>query len=516
MFDMLRNKIEARLPVFVGLICAVIALLSTFVPSAVGPANNSDFMRVMYPNRISFVDNNPRTTWNGYGFTPTFEMSLGGSDWSLLTRAVYFLHTDFSRFDYPTTQILTIKLSKFLNLGHNIVVGAPLYTYNLFWLALIHIAIFAAALILILGFIYRRFGKWAFAFATFTAVFVLSDQGYSLYFNSFYGEGLQYVLTLLAIGLLLRLEERRSGGALLAYYIAVYFMATTKLAWVPVGLFFALVPLGFLLVKKLAVLRMKIVAGCSLTLLALLVFHFLLTPSWIDDASNFNSVFRGVLTNSQTPEQDLIWLGLDPEFAILEGVNWFQYEFPIDVVSDEFQENFFEKVSKTRILMFYLNHPMRLLDILQVSAEHARHIRSPLLTSVQVPQYMGQQVHRFSLWEFTRVWLAPLANFWFIAAALGAAVAWAGFELIKIVKKGQNYTNILLPFLMLAIVVSAAASFVIPYVANGTADLAKQLFGFISLFDIVIFTLIGKVLLMAYERKANMKVHLWLKNKFNK
>ena len=483
----MKKRILTQAHIIVTLLCAVIILLSNYLPEAVGPANNGDFLRVMHPNKIEFLDGNPRTMWRSYGYTPQFVMRLGSGE--ILSRAVYFIQTDFSRFDFPSSQILTIKLSKILNLGFNIISGTPAGTYNLFWLFIIHLAVFSTAIYLILGYILRRFGMKAFIISSLIAVFVLSDHGYSLYFNSFYGEALQYVMTLLVIGLLLRLDEGKKG--LLIYYIAVYLMATAKFAWIPVGIFFALAPLAFLLVKDITYPKKKLAAYSAVTVCALLAFYSFLIPSWIERDTNFNSVFNGVLRNSQTPEQDLIMLGLDPALAILQGYEMYMESYPIDIYSEEFNQAFFEVISKPRILMFYLRHPARFFSILQESAGYARFIRAPYLTSVQNPEYPGQQAYRFSLWEQLRIRLSPLTNFFFIVFILSLAAILSMVEFCKICKSKHSSMSLIHPVLLFTLSASAAVSFVIPYLSNGVADQAKQLFGFISLFDIILFTLLA-------------------------
>ena len=488
LFVRIKKWLFLYLHLVISLLCAIIIFMSNYTPEAVGPANNGDFLRVIHPNKISYVDNNPRKMWQGYGYTPEFVMSFGGGG-GLLDRAVYFMQTDFTTFDFPSSQVLTIKMSKFLNLGFNMLTGTPLNNYNLFWLFIIHLGIFAYSIHLILGYIYRRFGMKMLVFSALVSIFILSDQGYTIYFNSFYGEALQYVLTLLAIGLLLRLGE--NGDGVLVYFIVVYLMATSKFAWIPVGIFFALAPLIFLM-KSIdfpkGTSKKKLIAFSGATVCILLIFYALLIPSWIERDTNFNSVFNGVLRNSQTPEQDLERLGLDPAFAVLQGWEMYMDDYPIDIHSEEFDKAFFNVISKPKILMFYLNHPARFLGVLQESAVYTKYIRAPYLTSVQNPEYGGQQEYRFSIWENIRVNIKLISDFRFIVVVLGIAISLGAVKLFKNIEHKKSDP---LPITLLFLSVSAAVSFVLPYISNGISDQAKQLFGFISLFDIILFSLLG-------------------------
>ncbi|MCL2415364.1 MAG: hypothetical protein FWD01_00995, partial [Defluviitaleaceae bacterium] len=221
--------------------------------------------------------------------------------------------------------------------------------------------------------------------------------------------------------------------------------------------------------------------------------------------------FNGILRGSETPERDLERLGLDPAFAVLQGWEWYLDEYPIDVFSEEFDEGFFRIISKPRILMFYLSHPSRFLSVLQESAGYARFIRAPYLTAVQNPEYHGQQVYRFSLWESARIRLALLANFWFITFIIGLMTTVGIIKLVKIWRNKGDGEGLILPILLIVLAASAAGSFIIPYLSNGIADQAKQLFGFISLFDMIIFTLIG---ILVY-RLDFMKILKALRSRLN-
>jgi hypothetical protein len=141
--------------------------------------------------------------------------------------------------------------------------------------------------------------------------------------------------------------------------------------------------------------------------------------------------------------------------------------------------------------MFYLRNPARFLEALRISADHAQYIRAPRLTSVQNPDYPGQQAYRFSLWEHIRIRIPLFTSLWFITAVLTTAAILSVTKIIKGLKNEQ----FMLPLLFLILVLSAVGSFIIPYVSNGVGDLAKQLFGFISLFDMIFFVLVGYLII---------------------
>jgi len=466
-------------PLGAALFLAVFILISINLPRMAGVANNGDFVRVTKQNGIAFVGGNPNIYTK---FQPDYVME-GLNSGSFVKRLYYLLLTDYSQFDYVSSQTVVIKISKILNAANNVLTGKPLESYNIFWLGLTYVVIFAIAAYFILKFIYNKFGFYIFLFTFVAFLFVLCDHGKVLYFNSFFGEPLTYVSFLLAIGLFLRLlekDERRPRDYVL-YFAAVIFMSTAKNADMPTGLLFAMLPLVF--IRKGSITRT--VLPVAATAVFLMAFTALCTPRWIDDDTNFGSVFSGVLRNSATPEKDLEELGLSPEYAVLQGFEWYLDDYPVDVHSTEFRENFFDKVSKTKILVFYIKHPVRFMKTINTSADFSAWSRPRYLTNSQNPAEPGEQLYRFSLWEklreASRIYKLPaIAVVFLISAAL---------TVYDFIKNKRKVTGLMALFA--AILFGGAYNLAIPYVGNGVGDLAKHMFAFTVYYDIMLIILLG-------------------------
>ena len=491
---MTKEKFFKLVPFAVSMLCALVILLSLYVPDAVGIANNGDFIRILQPNRISIAENDPQLSKR---YITAYQMVT--YDGSLVQKIAYFLQTDYSRFDYVTSQTIAIKVSKVLNLLYNFAVGKPHHTYNLFWLFFIYTLVYVYSFYLILRFILRRFGPKWFAYAAVVAIFVFCDQGYTLYLNSLYGEALQLVSTFLVIGLFLRLQECRNKRILWAYYNAVTVMAMSKSAYVPVGLLFALLPLAFLRDNK-TVRRFCVLFYSVITIAFLLFYSSFLTPAWLEHDTNFDAVFDGILVNSKTPEQDLQELGLDPSYAVLKGANEYQPGFPVDIKSSAFKAGFYDKISKTRIVLFYVKHPARFFEAMKYSAGYAKYIRPFYLTNRQDPQKPAEQSYRFSIWESLRV-RCGINNLWVTAIILLSAFIICVREIVKKREAAGSKTNgVELPLLVITIIASAVINFIVPYITNGICDIAKHMFGFICFYDMILFLLIGIVFARVISR----------------
>lgn len=465
-----------------ALLCGIIVFLTLYVPEPIGLANNGDYPRIMYPNRIIFLE---KIDYNYDSYVPEFEMVIG--EGRQLTKLAGLIESDYSQFDYYSSQSVLIKISKVLNYFANGITGQSAGHYDLFWLCLIYIGLYVIAIYLILKFVYKRFGLLMFSLALFTVLFIFCDSGYTLYFNSFYGEAMQYVFTFLVIGLFLRLldkhnAEKHSILSYVIYYAAVLFMAASKNAYVPVGILFALLPLIFIKDKLFSNKQIAYLALGTVVTFAGLIYILTLTPEWIDKDTTFNAVFSGILKFSDTPEEDLEELGLDPSLAVLKGYQTYLDDYPIDIKSEEFQKNFFDKISKTDILIFYLKNPARLLAALKYSADWAAYIRPKYLGNYINPSVPQEQAYRFSLWETFRE-LTCVNALWFIFLVFLLTFALCIYLLIK--------RKIEYALLLAVLLVSSGFNFVIPYISNGTCDIAKHMFGFINCYDILLFILFG-------------------------
>jgi hypothetical protein len=190
-------------------------------------------------------------------------------------------------------------------------------------------------------------------------------------------------------------------------------------------------------------------------------------------------------------------IGVDPGYAALKGYEKYQKDYPVDIESNDFKANFYEKVSKMSILKFYLANPSRMFQILKTSAEHSATMRPRYLANVKNPEQPRQQSYRFSLWEKARTSL-PLNNLAVIGVMMAAHAAMIARKYMLAKAEGDK-TILRLMTLLAAVEASAAISFVMPYIGNGLPDLSKHMFGFVYLFDIVTLSTVSMLLKSAYD-----------------
>ncbi len=245
------------LPAFIAaVLCGLLIFITLNMPEPVGLANNGDFARVAYSNRLLLTD---ETKYER--FTPRYQMNL--AEGNIIRTAASVVLPDYSYYDYYTSLLFPVAFSKVINFARNLLTGAPLDYYNIVWLGLVYTILFVYALYLILKFIRRRFGSGVFYFSAFVAAFVFCDQGYTLYFNSLYGEAFQFVFFFLAAGQYLSMADRERVSVFncAVYYLVVILMAAAKNAYMPVGLLFIALP--FFLGRRIAFPRTTLLMNCG-------------------------------------------------------------------------------------------------------------------------------------------------------------------------------------------------------------------------------------------------------------
>jgi hypothetical protein len=221
------------------------------------------------------------------------------------------------------------------------------------------------------------------------------------------------------------------------------------------------------------------------------VLSVALTTRTMREANLYHSVFKGVLANSLTPEQDLRELGVPTEFAVLAGTSIFDPNLPVDIKSTAFRAAFFERLNHIHVAVFYLARPARLWKRLQAAAPRSHTLRPPGLGNFekQSGAAYGAQAQRWSWWSEFKQRHAP-KSLWFLLGywlALGALIAaWP-----RMTATTREFYGAL--WLMLPLALAT------PVLGEGEADLEKHLFLFNAFFDLSLLLLSGLLLGACYR-----------------
>ncbi len=490
--EFLRGRI---LPLLGALIVFVVSFSVLYAGENVGLSDNGDFRRVLLTNNIEYADE----TDHYYLFKQNYVMQLNDTD-SLLSAAAEAWQTNKEEDIYSSPHFLIIKLSKELNIIANAVTGRPLTDYNIAYMALLYIFMLSVAAWGI--FTFFADSKIRIQIAVFALfIFIFCDAGYLLYFNSFYGEPLQYTALMMLIAFGMLIYKRPSVPKVIGFYVSLYFFAGAKLANIPYSLLAALLAILIVILRRDLKFRAGVILSALICILCIAGLYKSI-PEWMDRDTTYQSVFLGITKGSGSPETDLEELGTDPKYAVLAGTHVYmdEDEYPIDISSPEFERSFYDRVDKIDIARFYLHHPLRLVKELSRAIENSAYIRPPVVgNSASVPmEFTG----KFSCWSHIRVALRFLYSPWVIFLVFTIITLYMIFMNIfyihnhRIESPGKKYMICALDVLISGLWINLA----LPVLCNGEGDIAKHMFLFTNCIDILFFVCILGIIMQPAKK----------------
>ena len=458
-----------------------ITAATLFARGGIGLSDNGDFYRVMTASSLEQAVED-----RSFRYVDTFRIRL--EEDSALGNVSRILFSPEGVADYPSIQLLPVRLSVVGSLVWNKLTGQEMSLYHLEILGFLYTVLYAAAL----GFLFSRFRlvSWRRDLAV-KLVFLLveCDVGYTAYFNSLYGEGLQHIALLLCAAMLLHvLSHPPTAGAALACAGAAVLYGWSKFFNIPLALLILLVLEGILFLRGRRLSGALACAGGTGVLLAV----FLAVPGWMNMTNTYNTIFFGVVrdTDEATAAAYLADLGLPEEMAVMRDTNYFSAGVAEYLDQNGYREAVME-VGKLDLVRFYLTHPGRLWEQLEITAKNCGMVRPFYLSNYGEDSPRMTLSDRFSLWSALRQRL-PLDTLW--APALAAAVVL--FLLLR--RRGSRPEAALLCLLLLG---ALGYTFAVPIISNGEADLAKHMFAFAEIMDLLLLFLLAAALQRAAWRR---------------
>lgn len=462
----------------------ILCLIVLYAGDNVGLSDNGDFRRVLLVNNLEYADDSDYY----YLFKQDYKMSVEGDTFWEKAKSVYQIDEENEIYTSPHFQI--IKLSKLLNLADNIRCSRDETAYNIKWLALLYIFMLSAAAWGIFTFFQDRpFAVRAAVLGIFLVIFC--DAGYILYFNSFYGEPLQYVSLMMLISVGLMIYKRPSIPKAVCFYIALYFFAGAKLANVPYSIIVSLLAVVIMILRKDRKFKVMVLISAAVSI-GFMINLYISIPDWMQNDTTYQSVFFGIVKESDTPEKDLKELGVDPKYACLMNTHAYMEadEYPININSEEFKNDFYDKVSKLDILFFYLRHPKRFTGKLNMSIESSAYVRPPNVgnSSTELMETTG----RWSIWSNVRVALKFLyrpAIIYIVFILLSIYIILVDIFLIYHRKK-EAPQRLYMLCAANVLILGLWINLMLPILGNGEADLAKHMFLFTNCIDVLFSVLL--------------------------
>ena len=462
----MQNKLFGLFPIIGAVL--VLFVCSIILNPGYGLSDNGDFYRIMKVNKLQFVDETDKS----FTVKNIYNMQLNGDNF--FEKFISTFETNDKDF-YYSSHCIVISLSKSINYIVNCLIGRNENYYDVKILGIIYILLLSTATFMILSF-FDKLKVRVVVLAVLLIVFC--DSGYILYFNSLYGEALQFTSLMIILGAYLQMIKYKELMDFFACIISSYFFAGSKLANIPLAIVIV-IGSGVIMRKRKCVWFLVLF---QIIFIALMLFNI---PKWMSRDTNYQAVFFGILKNSTTVEDDLKELGLPEEYAILKNTHAYMSEYPIDIHSEKFQKNFFDKIGKVDILLFYIKHPTRLVDYMCKAIKYSGSMR---------PLYLGNTdtgrleiTNRYSMWSYIREKTGFLHNPSFILVEFLTLIIIDMVFFCYCIKKRKVFDY----FIALTIlIIGAISSLIIPIIGNGDADLSKHMFLFTNFIDIIFFSII--------------------------
>jgi hypothetical protein len=436
-----------------------------FLPPVIGVADNWDFERLLGQNGLAHISTIQEEKYFLYF----------NSKYKIIPNFVPADPQDFHAFKSSTSLPIRVarRLSIIMGLDDvfDIRIQAGLYTLILLfgiWLILVSTRSLAVGTrIIICGLL----------------ILIFTDVGYISYFNSFYSEGTGLAFLVLAIGcsLALATEQRSRALLLLGYFFAIGMVITSKPQYFPLVLLLA--PLGVYTSRNIGYIRGYWVAGSmALALFCVGAWYFAQAPQLMKLHIAYVEIFMDLLPRSDTPEQDLIDLGLDPNFAVFSGTTPYEPDSPLNDL--RVRTELSTKVGSFTVPLFYLKHPVRLYQLCARCSKHCFSNRLRRFGYYEATTGKPPRAQPFGIWSIVRERAFPRSVFFlglFFASGIGALF------LARESSAKLRYIHLLYA---LFVFVAVLQFFIAVVVGGGRADLQKHLFMFNLAFDVCIILLV--------------------------
>jgi hypothetical protein len=470
------------------LIAAILLLNSLMIRPVIGVADNGDFARIMHTTGLQHMSSDYHERYFGY-----------------LNREYVVTPPKLdapSEESYFSTEVLYVNVAKLLC---RLITGND-RIFDIRYLAFVYSCIFLASLFVLMRY-GRQISPAGGVLLAALLLLVFMDAGYVAYFNSLYGEAVSLTSLLLTVAsaLLLVRQEKPRLMTLVCFFGAAILLAGAKAQNAPLGIILAAFSLRLYHLRKDSDWK-KLTAVLCILLVLLSAKSYLSIPEGIRTCNKYQSVFFGVVKDSQTPERDLKELGIDPKFAILAGTNYFMKEYPMDIGNPGLQQQLRERVSPFKTALFYLRHPARYLQKLELSAFYGFKLVEGFGNYEKAEgRGYGAVTQSFRAWSNFKVNIVP-------HSLLLIVVFFCAYLLVLVryyIKYSSSRKYKLSLEILFLVWLTGSIQFIIPIIADGEADLSKHLFLFNACLDFLFVTAMFWLTALASKSAERLKKRLF-------
>lgn len=464
---LLRWGTPARLAAAGVLVITVIAL---FVPPYIGMADNGDYFRVLYSNGIYFN-------------TPDYDsLRLG----YFVKEYGIFQHFNENKATMFSSQFLFIKMALWINMLFNQEIF-DIRVQGVIFTLLYTVAVY----LLVESLTWKVPKKYGYPIAL-LAIFIFGDTGYTAFFNSFFGENIVFItlLFVFASGLLFYRQRYNDYVLMTVFFVSALILTTSKQQNAPLGIIIAVMGIFLVFIRKQKKFR-ALMASVLAAIFLSGVGTYALIPKEFVNINQYHAMTRGILMGSDDPEATLEKFKIDRQYAILNESIYYELYTTIDVDSPVLENHFYNHYGFGSILAYYITHPDKAIDMLDLAAKSAFWIRPPSMGNYEksVGKPFGAQTTFFSGYSLMKAEMAP-RTFGFVVIWISLIIGLYMPSFVAAVKARHTRHMLRLPMIVLMILMGLAG-IAVSIIGAGDADLAKHEFVFTATFDIVTFAAVA-------------------------
>ncbi len=365
---------------------------------------------------------------------------------------------------YITTHALCVYIARFFNM--------IFYSRNIFdirFLALIYISAMLCGIYYAVKALKCK-NIFLNALLVFLMLFMLGDGGYTPYISSLYGEGCSYSFFIMSVGIALKIitDTPKKRDIFLLFFALIMFFGS-KLQYT------LLCPIALILIiplyKSGKMSRSALAAGLAV-LLGINVCIYAVAPAGLSRDTLYQSVFYGILKDSEDVHADAQSIGLEERYEYLAGTTAYD-DTPHTRGDAEFRESFFGNIGRGTVIKYYITHIPRFWEKMNITTELAFDNLIGMFSNYTVYDGVGKSSF-FTLYNSIKQVVFP-NNF------LTLCIIYVIYFVFLFRNRKSLYA-----WLILAVSAVGIFQFPLPIIGNGEADIAKQLYIFNLTFDIML------------------------------
>ncbi|KNZ42945.1 hypothetical protein [Acetobacterium bakii] len=351
-------------------------------------------------------------------------------------------------------------------------------------------------------------------------VFFFGDTAYTAWFNSFYAQGISlFSGIILAITLILMGQKKYND-----YFLLVLFFSNAMIfcllnhQYTILGIFMGILGILLQYVQPRKTFKIICIAGGSLLIVVSIIGFFLMSDN-LTSINKLHSMSRGVLMTADNPETALEYFGINPQYSVLTGTNYYEAISPETINSTDMAIDFFNKITPGKIAGYYFGNPGQLYEMMNLAVEASFNIRPSWLGNYEISQGYppGTQTDFFTGWSYFKANIMP-GNFGFIMIWMGIIIGVyvRSFRLGIIARNERNTLEFLglMTWMFIGI-----WQLYFSVITTGDTDNTGRLFVFSLTFDLITFVILGKLFFWFGKKleKTDLKngVNKFLKRKRN-